>query len=147
MSLFLTWAGMRGVMDWIRVHIFVAVREKPRTYKGLSVHHAGCGTNTDGLIVSLESIQATDDTMARIGHLCCDPESRLILNLLFGKKPKEALDDQDLQPVALWDQLAASFVNNRRWDIATASVMQVTTIDVTKVPEPPGKPTAPLPQL
>ena len=147
MSLFFVWAAMRGVMDWIRVHIFVAVREKPRTYKGLSVHHAGCGKNTDGLLVSLESIQATNDTMARIGHLCCDSEGRLILNLLFGKKPKEALDDQDLQPDALWEQLAALFVNNPEWDVATASVMQVTTIDVTKAPEKPGKPTLPLSQL
>ena len=134
--LFLVWATTARVLDWIRLHIYITVREKPRTFKFLKVEHSGVAVNVDGMVATQASIQATDDTMARIGHLACDGDARLLLNMLFGKKTREGVDEHDLQPAALWQQLADNFINNDDWDIQTISVLQVRSIDVTKAPQP-----------
>ena len=138
-SLFREWGSSKGVLEWLRLHVYITVREKPRTFTFLTVQHAGVAANTDGMVATLASIQATDDTMARIGHLSCDPDARLIPNLLFGAKTLEAMDGHDLQPDALWTQLADCFINNPDWDVATISVLQFDSIDVTRVPQAPGK--------
>jgi hypothetical protein len=136
-ALFLSWADNRGVIEWLRLQVYTLVRTNQRTHKLITVHHAGIVANTDGIMVSAASVQATENCMARIAHLACDPRSRIILNVLFGVKNRENLEG-DLTPEALWNRLADVFVNCANWDIATISVAEVSSIEVEEAPFAPG---------
>ena len=85
--------------------------------------------------------------MARIAHLACSSDSRVILNMLFGSKALECIDASDLSPTALWQDLATVYVNNPNWEITQSVVLQLqqvtsqngvsvtsSSIDVSQVP-------------
>ncbi len=81
--------------------------------------------------------------MARIAHLACSSDSRVVLNMLFGSKALECIDAPDLCPTQLWQDLASVYVNNPHWEITQANVLQLqqmtenglsSLIDVSQVP-------------
>ena len=127
-NLFISWASTTRVIDWIRLEIFKIVLSKPHTYKSFSVTHLN-GPKAVALVDGkdvLEATQASDSTMARIAHLACSPDSRVVLNMIFGTKMREACGDApDLTPAALWQDLATVYVNNPNWDIRQINVLQL----------------------
>ncbi len=145
-SSFLMWAkGDKNVLQWIRLEIYRIVLSKQQTYRQFTVTHANAPKTikVDGKSGSV--VQASDDTMARIAHLACHPESRITLNMIFGTKTIEILDSSDLQPDCLWQDLATYFVNSKTWEIQQIPCLQlqqqhldnhtfVSKIDVTQVP-------------
>ncbi len=144
-SSFLMWAkGDKCVLQWIRMEIYKIVLSKQQTYRNFSVTHASAPKNMKSDGKSGSVVQASDDTMARIAHLACHPESRITLNMIFGTKTIEILDSPDLQPDCLWQDLATYFVNSKTWDIQQIPCLQlqqhqdnhtfVSKIDVTQVP-------------
>ena len=123
-SLFLAWAGSPRVRDWIRLEIYKIVLAKPRTFNTFNVTHEKAPQVTDRKD-KLAAIEATDHTMARIAHLACSADSRVVLNMIFGTKKREAIDAEDLQPAALWRDLATVYVNNPSWDIKQIDILQL----------------------
>jgi hypothetical protein len=144
-SSFLMWAnGEAFVLNWIRLEIYKIVTMKPHTYKHFTPTHLNA-PKVGSQSGKLESEQASDDTMARIAHLVCTPESRLILNMLHDSKNRPIIDSKDLSPAALWHDLATMHINNQKWQIAQMNVLQlqefdaatrksVSKIDVTQAP-------------
>ena len=149
-SSFLMWANSaKYVLQWIQMEIYKIIMMKPQTYKNLNATHqyAPKFISSDAKSgPTLQSVQASDDTMARVAHLACHPESRVTLNMIFGTKSIEQLDCHDLQPAALWQDLATYFVNSASWEVQQMPVLQlqslasgdqnrfVSKIDVSKVP-------------
>ena len=124
---FLNWTSSKRVMDWIRLELFKIVVTKPQTYKTFNVTHANCPksfVSADGKDV-LAASQASDNTMARVAHLACSSDSRVVLNMIFGSKALECIDSPDLQPAALWQDLATVYVNNPNWEIQQIDVLQL----------------------
>jgi hypothetical protein len=142
-SSFLQWANTsKRVLEWIRLELFKLVLHKQTTYKNFSVTHAS--VSKQDLQKELggktaESVQVTDDVMARIAHIVCDSECRVILNMLFDKKIREGFDAADLQPDKLWQDLASCFVNNDNWEIEQCSVPQLEVINVCNRQETTSK--------
>ena len=94
-SLFLAWASAPRVIDWVRLEIFKIVLQKPQTYKTFNVTHANGPKvlrSVDGKDL-LQALQASNTAMARVAHLACHPDSRIVLNMLFGSKNIEASDN------------------------------------------------------
>jgi hypothetical protein len=126
-SSFLMWASSERVLQWIRLEIYKIILSKPQTYKTFTVTHAKAPllfVSNDGKS-ALEASQASDHTMARVAHLACSADSRVVLNMLFGSKAIEQLDAPDLRPDALWQDLATVYVNNRGWDVHQIRVLQL----------------------
>jgi hypothetical protein len=126
-KLFLDWASATRVIDWIRLEIFKIVLQKPHTYKTFNVTHANGPKvlrSSDGKDL-LQALQASNSAMARVAHLACHPDSRVILNILFGSKKIEVIDAPDLQPDVLWQDLANVYVNNPHWEIRQCNVLQL----------------------
>jgi hypothetical protein len=128
-KLFLQWAGDIRVLRWVRNTIFSIILAKPQTYKLLDVHHAefpskqGDDSAKDGL--RLNVLEATDDTMARIAHLACEPDCRTALHMIHDTKHREHVENKDLQITALWQDLADQFVNNVEWETKDLQVAQL----------------------
>ena len=143
-SSFLMWAkSAKFVLDWIRLEIYKIVSMKPFTYRSFTATHALAPKHSHTAQSKLESVQASDDTMARVAHLACNPESRIMLNMIFGAKDRQIIDSNDLQPAVLWQDLATMHVNRAQWQIQQMQVPQLQTatssgfvskIDVTNVP-------------
>jgi hypothetical protein len=147
-SSFLQWANTsKRVLEWIRLELFKIVLSKQLTYKSFSVTHANVSKkdlqSASGM--TAESVQVTDNVMARIAHIVCDSECRVILNMLFDSKIREAFDARDIQPAKLWQDLASMYVNNDNWEISQVEVPQLevvvqsskeitSKIDVSKAP-------------
>ena len=68
--------------------------------------------------------------MARIAHLACSSDSRVVLNMLFGAKSLECMDAPDLTPTALWQDLATVYVNNPKWEITQIDVLQLQQVTI-----------------
>jgi hypothetical protein len=105
--LFLSWASSPAVLEWIRLEIFKIVLCKPQTYKNFNVTHKKgprALVAADGKDM-LQATQASDSVMARVAHLACDPNSRVVLNALMGTKSRAGLE-ADMVPSCLWDDLA-----------------------------------------
>lgn len=141
-SSFLMWANSNFVLDWIRLEMYKIVSMKPHTYKQFVATHANAPRQASS---GLQSEQASDDAMARIAHLACHSDSRVVLNMIFGAKDRHILDSKDLQPASLWQDLASVYVNNSNWQIQQMPVLQleeydtntklfVPKVDATKVP-------------
>jgi hypothetical protein len=146
---FLMWASTQRVLNWIRLELYKIVLSKPQTYKNFNVTHANgpkSFVSADGKD-KLEASQASNHTMARIAHLACSSDSRVVLNMIFGPKALECMDAPDLTPTALWQDLATVYVNNPHWDICQIDVLQLqqvknvngsnvtsSLIDVSQVP-------------
>jgi hypothetical protein len=131
---FLMWAGTTRVINWIRLELFKIILSKPHTYKTFSVTHATAPktlVSSDGKY-ELEASQASNDTMARIAHLACSADSRVYLNMIFGRKSLECVDAPDLQPTQLWQDLASVFVNNSTWNIRQIDVLQLQQVSIVK---------------
>ena len=127
--LFLSWASSPAVLEWIRLEIFKIVLCKPQTYKDFNVTHKKgprALVAADGKDL-LQATQASDSVMARVAHLACDPNSRVVLNALMGTKPRAALE-ADMVPSCLWEDLASVYVNNPHWDIRQMDVIQLQQI-------------------
>jgi hypothetical protein len=124
---FLLWASNPTVLEWIRMQIYAIVISKPETYRHLNAHHA---TAPKAAVLAsrgdtVASVQASDNTVARIAHIACSSESRTLLNAIFGKKDREFVDGPDLQPAALWQDVADVYVNNPHWRIQQKIVGQL----------------------
>ena len=140
-SEFLSWADEKRVIEWIRLAIYNTVIGTQKTYQFLIVTHSGVATRLDGsaMPITVANFQATNNNMARIGHLACHSDSRMVLNMIYGSKDRELVgDNPELTPDALWQNLAELFVNNPDWDIATIHVPEVPEIDISCVPPQPG---------
>jgi hypothetical protein len=127
--LFLSWASSPAVLEWIRLEIFKIVLCKPQTYKDFNVTHKKgprALVAADGKDL-LQAKQASDSAMARVAHLACDPNSRVVLNALMGTKPRAGLE-ADMVPSCLWDDLASVYVNNPHWEIRQMDVIQLQQI-------------------
>lgn len=130
-SSFLMWANEDPyVLNWIRLEVYKIVSLKPHTYKNFTATHATAPKYSQTHSgKTLESEQASDDAMARVAHLVCHPDSRLVLNMLFGSKDRYIVDNRDLQSDQLWQDLATVYVNNPSWEIEQMSVPQLQEID------------------
>jgi hypothetical protein len=140
-SLFLVWTGEQRVLEWVRLAIYNTVVGTQKTYQFLIVTHSGVATQPNGTAapIAVANVQATDNNMARIAHLACHSDSRMVLNMVFGTKDRAKVgDNPELTPTALWQSLADVFVNNPDWDIATIHVPEVPDVDVMCIPPPPG---------
>ncbi len=150
-KLFLQWANESRVLKWIRNEIYRSVVAKPQSYKLLDVKHREfplSQAKTDNSL-TLAVLEATDDVMGRIAHLACCSDSRTLLHMIYGRKTREHLDSKELQPPALWQDLADQFVNNEGWKFEEVHVAQLdyvvevqgrsvlrSKVDPTKFPRP-----------
>jgi hypothetical protein len=132
----LNWTEDDRVNEWVRKRIFSIIIANPRpdltvTWKGRSTQLAIHGD---------ASIVVTESHRCRIAHLAVDPQSKLLINLIYcGKNERSDLDDSEMRVTQLWAEVARDFVNAQSWiPYADTALPIYSDIDVTACPASPG---------